>query len=50
VRLAGAALAHQHHRFGTLDVAAFGQFANLRRWNLRRLVKVKPTGVQPDQP
>lgn len=41
VRLTGAAFAHQHHGFGTFDVAAFGQFANLRRRNLSRLVEVE---------
>jgi hypothetical protein len=41
VGLAGAAFAHQHHGFGALDVAAFGQLANLCRRNLSRLVEVK---------
>ena len=36
MRLARAALADQHHWFGSRDVSAFGQFANLRRRNLWR--------------
>src|SRR6266498_1090667 len=41
MRFAGTAFAHQHHRFSALNVAAFGQFANLRRRNLSRLVEVE---------
>ena len=41
MRLARAALADQHHRLGPRDVAAFGQFANLRRWYLRRSRELK---------
>ena len=36
MRLARAALADQHHRLGSCNVSAFGKFANLRRWYLRR--------------
>src|ERR1035441_9220836 len=39
--LARPAFADQQHRFTSLDVTAFGQFSNLRRWNLRRLREVE---------
>lgn len=41
MRLARAALAHEHHRLGVFDVAAFGQFANLCRRNLPCLIEVE---------
>src|ERR1039458_258640 len=41
VGLASAAFADQHHRFGTFNVTAFGQLADLRRRNLPRLVEVE---------
>ena len=36
-----SAFTDQHHRFVSLNVSAFGQFADLRRRNLPRLVEVK---------
>jgi hypothetical protein len=41
VGLAGTAFAHQYHGFSALYVAAFGQFADLCRRNLPRLVEVE---------
>jgi len=41
MRLASTTFAHQYHGFSALDVAAFGQFADLCRRNLPRLVEVE---------